>query len=64
MADVTPLHEKRKKDLKTRDQLKFLQYSRKEHVLHKCIFFLVTFCQNNNVASEKAIVQNNVFWFC
>ena len=26
--------------------------------------FLITFSQNNNVTSGKAIVHNNVFWLC
>ena len=32
--------------------------------LHKCLVFLIAFCQNNNVASGKVIVHNNVFWLC
>ena len=29
--------------------------------MHKCLVFLITFCQNNNVASGKAVVHNNLF---
>ena len=67
MADLTPLHKKGKKDLKkTTGQLVFFQYSQKYLkgvCLHKCLVFLITFCQNNNVASGKVIIHNNVFCF-
>ena len=53
-----------RKTIKT-GQLVFFQYSQKcfkGACLHKCLVFLITFIQNNNVASRKAIVHNNVFW--
>ena len=66
MTDVTPLNKKGTKGLKENytDQLVFFQYSRmylKGLCLLKCLAFLLTFCQNNNMASGTAIVHNNVF---
>ena len=68
MADVTPLHKKGKKDLKEncRPVTVLPVFSK---VFERSMFaqmssFLITFCQNNNVASGKVVVHNNVFWLC
>ena len=68
MADVTPLHKKGKKDLKENYRpVSILPVFSK--VLERSMFaqmssFFDNFLSNNNVASRKAIVHNNVFWLC
>ena len=64
MADVTPLHKKGKKDLKENYRsVSILPIFSK--VFERSMFAqMSTFCQNNNVASGKATVHNNVFWLC
>ena len=58
------LHKNGKKDYKDRPVSILPIFSKcfKGACLHKCLVFLITFIQNNNVASRKAIVHNNVFW--
>ena len=68
MADVTPLHKKGKKDLKENYRpvtiLPLFLKVTERSMFAEISSFLITFCQNNNVASGKAIVCNNVFWLC
>ena len=68
MTNVTLLHKKGKKDLKEscRPVSIFPIFS---EVFERSIFtqmssFFIFFSQNNNVASGKATVHNNVFWHC
>ena len=66
MAYVTPLHKKGEKDLKENWRPVLFQYSGKylkRAYLHKCLVFLITFCQNNNLASGKALVKTMSFGF-
>ena len=68
MADVTHLHKKGKKNLKENCRsVSILPVFSK--VFERGMFaqmsnFFDKFLQNNNVASGKAIVHNNVFWLC
>ena len=68
MADVIPLHKKGKKDLKEnyRPISNLPTFSRVFEISMSARMssFLITFSQNNNVTSGKAIVHNNVFWLC
>ena len=68
MADVIPLHKKGKKDLKENyrpiSNLPISSRVFEISMLARMSSFLITFSQNNNVTSGKAIVHNNVFWLC
>ena len=68
MANVIPLHKKGKKDLKEnyRPISNLPTFSRVFEIsmFARMSSFLITFSQNNNVTSGKAIVHNNVFWLC
>ena len=68
MADVITLDKKGKKDLKEncRPISNRPIFSRVFEIsmFAQMSSFLITFSQNNNVTSGKAIVHNNVFWLC
>ena len=68
MADVIPLHKKGKKDLKENyrpiSNLPISSRVFEISMLARMSSFLITFSQNNNVTSGKAIAHNNVFWLC
>ena len=62
---MTPLHKKGKKGLKENYKPVIILpiFSKAfERSTFAQMSFLINFCQNNNVASGRAIVYNNVFW--
>ena len=68
MADVIPLDKKGKKDLKENyrpiSNLPIFSRVSEISMFAQMSSFLITFSQNNNVTSGKAIVHYNVFWLC